>query len=280
MPGGLLERAQRGDDRVAHRRAAARGQAGDGGAHRVAVLGRALEHGRAPAELHDADVDALGHAVAERAGGALAGDQPRGLDVGGLHRPGGVGGEHDRRALDGHRDGALRARRGDDERGDRQRADRERDVAAEPGAPGRPTAASAALANVAPARAPPAGVDHVEDDQRRQREQREQDERAGEAHGVRGRVPEADLDRLRACRRSTQLDRDLVAGLVRLDGLRDALGVADRLAVDADDHVARVEDAVGGAAGDDRATSAPSGMRARGGLRLHAEVGRARSSGP
>ena len=28
-------------------------------------------------------------------------------------------------ALDGHRDGALRARRGDDERGDRQRGDRE-----------------------------------------------------------------------------------------------------------------------------------------------------------
>ena len=84
-----------------------------------AVARRRGQHARLAAERHDADVDRLGYLRHEPLGGGAGGDQARRAHVGGLHRAADVGDEHDRRALDRHGDGLLRARGGEDE--DRQR---------------------------------------------------------------------------------------------------------------------------------------------------------------
>ena len=95
----------------------------------------------------------LGTLATKRLAAARAADEARGPHVGGLHRAADVGDEHDRGALDRHRDGLLRPRGGQDEDRQREQEDQHRHVAA----PARavrapPTAVSAGAAKAAAAR--------------------------------------------------------------------------------------------------------------------------------
>ena len=177
-----LERFERGGEAVAGGRAAVGGQAGERRAHLLVVGGRRLEHARAVAERDRADAQLVGRLVEEAVGGRARGVEPVGRDVGGGHRARGVGDEHDRGLLDGHRHGRLRARERDDEAGDREREQRARDVAppARGGRRGQGGDGRAREADGVPATATLG--EQVQRDARRDGEQAEQEERGGEAH--------------------------------------------------------------------------------------------------
>ncbi len=133
---------QRGLDGVADRGAAAPGpQLRDRRLASTAwsVVGDCSSVGRRANSIWPTSTEA-GHAGDELAGRRLRRAQPRGRDVGGRHRAGDVIGEHDRRAVDGHRDRPLGTRGGHDqqraiaaqERDHRQRAGASRAAAGRP----------------------------------------------------------------------------------------------------------------------------------------------------
>ena len=267
----------------------------------VALGRRALQHARAAVERHDADVDAARHAVDEVPGGAAGGHEARGLDVGRLHRAGHVGREHDRRALDRHRDRLLRLGRRDDEHGEREQEGEHRRVAA----PAGPARRDRGEQRRARRTRPPRGAGGAAGGRTRRSPPgtRTSAARTSGAPKLIASAPAGGRQRPRSSNDalSRTLPRPLaqfdvegdrlavaldlhghdVAGGLALDAGRDVGRVVDAPSVDGDDDVAGLDAAArAGAAGRTERTTAPSAAVGEARPVIDAEVRAARSSGP
>ncbi len=120
------ERVERAGQRLARRGAALGAQRVERGADLV-VLGGGAQHGvRAVRVADQPDLQPVGDRFEEPLAGVPGGVHPRGLDVGGVHGARGVGHEHHRRALVGHRDRRLGPRERDGQAGEREAQQRRR----------------------------------------------------------------------------------------------------------------------------------------------------------
>ena len=125
----------------------------------------------------------LGTCRHEALGGGARGDQARRAHVGGLHRAADVGDEHDRRALDRHRDGLLRARGGEDEDRQREQEGEHRHVHAPARAVRRHRGGHRGRREGGRGAAAVALVRAVEHDEHGDGQQEDQHQGCGEAHG-------------------------------------------------------------------------------------------------
>ena len=225
-------------------------------------------------EREHADVDARRARCVDEARAPRAWRRPAGWAATSVAviEPRDVGREHDRGALDRHRDRPLRPRGGERRapraraanasigRWRRQRGPARRDRRLQRAARRTPRPRRAAIALLAA---------RSQRDQQREREQREQDQRGGEAHGDlrAGRVAERRRASVsRAGRRARRAIVDLVARLVvAVIAAATSSGSCTAWPSTLGDHVAGLHaGVVGRAAGDDRARPRALGAVGRG----------------
>ena len=234
-PGARLRMLVGRGDRLARAGAAARGELVERLVDGDAVARRRGQHARLAAERHDADVDRLGHLRHEALGGGAGGDQARRAHVGGLHRAADVGDEHDRRALDRHRDGLLRARGGEDQDRQREQEGEHRHVQAPARAVRRHRRGHAR----APRRRPRRGGGRAGARRRARRapgcaSRQDQHQGRGEAHGedahgesCAGRLLQRRVE-AHVLAGAVDADVEVIAGLLGVDDARDVVGGARR----------------------------------------------------
>ena len=207
------DEVQRRHHSSTERRRALRLQAVDGGAQRLAIVGRRLHDQSSLTEGHDADPGVTGTPLHEGLRGQLCGFHPRGTDVIGSHAGRHVQRQHYRALHAGHRQRQMRPGRSQREDGDRDQEDDGRDMAPPSRQRGRSFPRCAHGTQTVRVPAPLLLQAHVEEDAYGQRKQRDEYPWPDEGHRCYSRyrlcraLPRSEANRRIASTRSSCVDR-------------------------------------------------------------------------